>query len=30
MERREPSYAVGGTVNWFSYYGEQYGSSLKN
>ena len=25
MEKREPSY----TVNWFSYYGEQYGKSFK-
>ena len=25
MERREPSYTVGGNVNWCSHYGEQYG-----
>ena len=30
MEKREPSYAVGGNVNWYSHYGEQYGGSLKN
>ena len=29
MERREPSYTVGGSVNWYSHYGEQYGGSLK-
>ena len=30
VERREPSYTVGGNVNWCSHYGEQYGCSLKN
>ena len=30
VERREPSCTVGGNVNWYSHYGEQYGSSLKN
>ena len=25
MDKREPSYNVGGNVNWFSNYGEQYG-----
>ena len=30
QEKREPSYIVGGDVNWCSYYGEQYGGSLKN
>ena len=30
MEKKKPSYTVGGTVNWYSHYGEQYGSSLKN
>ena len=30
VERREPSYTVGGNVNWYSRYGEQYGGSLKN
>ena len=29
MEKKEPSYTVGGNVNWYSHYGEQYGSSLK-
>ena len=24
------SYTVGGNVNWYSHYGEQYDSSLKN
>ena len=27
-ERREPSYTVGGNVNWYNHY--QYGCSLKN
>ena len=30
VEKREPSYTAGGNVNWFSHYGKQYGSSLKN
>ena len=30
MERREHAYIVGGNVNWYSYYEEQYGRSLKN
>jgi len=30
MERKEPSYTVGGSVNWCSHCGEQYGDSLKN
>ena len=29
MEKREPSYTVGGNVNWCSHYREQYGDSLK-
>ena len=29
MEKREPSYTVGGYVNWYRHYGEQYGDSLK-
>ena len=29
MEKREPSCTVGGNVNWYSHYGEQYGGSLK-
>ena len=30
IEKREPSYTVGGNVNWYSHYGEQYGGSFKN
>ena len=30
VEKSEPSYAVGGNVNWCSHNGEQYGGSLKN
>ena len=30
VEKREPSCTVGGNVNWYSHYGEQYGGSLKN
>ena len=29
VKRREHSYTVGGNVNWYSHYGERYGSSLK-
>ena len=29
MEKREPSYTVGGNVNWCSQYGKQYGGSSK-
>ena len=29
VKKREPSYTVGGDVNWHSQYGEQYGCSLK-
>ena len=29
LEKREPSYTVSGNVNWCSYYGKQYGGSLK-
>ena len=28
VETREPSYTVGGNVNWYNHYGEQYGGSL--
>ena len=28
MEKREPSYLVGGNLNWCSHYGKQYGISL--
>ena len=30
VEKREPSYTVGGNVSWYNHYGEQYGVSLKN
>ena len=30
VEKREHSCTVGGNVNWYSHYGEQYGGSLKN
>ena len=30
VEKREPSCSVGGNVNWYNHYGEQYGGSLKN
>ena len=30
MEKREPSYTVGGKANYYSHYGEQYRDSLKN
>ena len=29
MKKRLLSYTVGGNVNWYSYYGEQYGVPLK-
>ena len=29
VEKREPSYTVGGNVNWCSHCGKQYGGSLK-
>ena len=30
VEKRKPSYTVGGNANWYSHYGVEYGSSLKN
>ena len=30
VEKRETSYTVGGNVNWYNKYGEQYEDSLKN
>ena len=30
VEKKKPYYTVGGNVNWYSHYGEQYGGSLKN
>ena len=29
VEKREPSYTVGGNVNWYSHYGKQYGGTLE-
>ena len=29
MEKREPSYTIGGNINWYNHYGEQNGGSLK-
>ena len=30
VEKREPFYPVDGNINWYSYFGEQYGGSSKN
>ena len=30
VEKKEHSCTVGGNVNWYGHYGEQYGGSLKN
>ena len=30
MEKREPSYNVGGSVNWYRHYEKQYGDFSKN
>ena len=30
VEKRKPSYTVGGNVNWYSHFGEQDGGFLKN
>ena len=30
VDKRKPSYTVGGNINWYSHYGEQYGDSFKN
>ena len=30
VEKRKPSYTVGGNVNWYNHYGKQYGGFLKN
>ena len=29
MEKKEPLYVVGGIINWFIHYGENYGDSLR-
>ena len=30
VEKREPSYTVGGNINWYNLYGKQYGSTSEN
>ena len=30
VEKREPSYTVGGNINWYSHHVKQYGDSQKN
>ena len=30
IEEKEFSHTVGGNINWYSHYGEQYGGSLKS
>ena len=30
VEKKEPTYTVGGNVNWFNHYGKQNGNSFKN
>ena len=30
VEKKQPSYTVGGNANWYSHYGEQCGDSFKN
>ena len=30
MEKREPSYTVGGDINWYNHYGKQYRVSSEN
>ena len=30
VEKKEPSYTVGGNANWYSHYGEQCENVLKN
>ena len=30
MEKREPSYTVGGNINLYNHYGEQHGDSSEN
>ena len=29
VEKKEPSYTVGGNVNWYNHYAEQFGDFLK-
>ena len=30
VQKREPSYTVGGNANWYNYYGKQYGGTSEN
>ena len=30
VEKRESYYTIGGNINWYNHYGEQYGDSLTN
>ena len=30
VQKREPSYTVGGKVNWYSHYGKQFGGFSEN
>ena len=30
VNKREPSYTVGGNVNWYNHYGKQYGGTSEN
>ena len=30
VEKRVPSYTVGGIVNWYNHHGKQYGGTLEN
>ena len=30
VEKTEPSYTVGGNVNWYNHYGKQYGGTSEN
>jgi hypothetical protein len=30
LEKKDPSYNTGGNVNYYNYYGKQYGGSSKN
>ena len=30
VKNKEPSYPIGGNVNWYTYYEEQFGGSLKH
>ena len=30
VEKREPYYTVGGNVDWYNHYGDQYGDTLEN